>query len=342
MRVVDVQARAVGEDRRSRRPGPRTPRSWRAGMRPAAPSPDGAGFARVVRQQRRVGRGALQVEAAGVVQRVLVVVVPAGLGPRTLARRRVHGDDVAGQQHRVGQRASGLEDPVLGLDPHHAAHGHATTLGPRATVAPRTSVRQRYCPVLVTFSMVREPSAPFLPWTIVRMKTMRSPFLPEMRAQSSGLVVLGRSSFSLNSSTHAVSRCSTRMPRWPVGEEVLDRRLLRPVDDVLDHRARVEVLEVQDLLVAARVGDLEEPVLLALGVHPLDDARDHRLDGRRGGRRRARRGRRRGSAGRRVRYLREDLPRALGVGPLDLDLHVEPARAAGSPGRSCPRGSRRR
>ena len=31
---------------------------------------------------------------------------------------------------------------------------------------------------------------------------MRSPFLPEMRAQSSGLVVLGRSSFSLDSSTH--------------------------------------------------------------------------------------------------------------------------------------------
>ena len=41
--------------------------------------------------------------------------------------------------------------------------------------------------------------------TRVRMKTMRSPFLPEMRAQSSGFVVFGRSSFSLNSSTHAVA-----------------------------------------------------------------------------------------------------------------------------------------
>src|SRR6188472_3819137 len=38
-------------------------------------------------------------------------------------------------------------------------------------------------------------------------------------------------------------------------EEVLDRHLLRPVDDVLDHRAGVEVLEVQDLLVAVGVGD---------------------------------------------------------------------------------------
>ncbi len=46
--------------------------------------------------------------------------------------------------------------------------------------------------------------------------------------------------------------------------------LLRPVDDVLDHGAGVEVLEVQDLLVAVGVGDLEEAVLLGLGVHPLD------------------------------------------------------------------------
>src|SRR3954451_9185983 len=52
-------------------------------------------------------------------------------------------------------------------------------------------------------------------------------------------------------------------------EEVLDRHLLGPVDDVLDHRAGVEVLEVQDLLVAVGVGDLEETVLLGLGVHAL-------------------------------------------------------------------------
>ena len=50
---------------------------------------------------------------------------------------------------------------------------------------------------------------------------MRSPFLPEMRAQSSGLVVLGRSSFSLNSSTQAASRWATRMPFCPVSRNSL-------------------------------------------------------------------------------------------------------------------------
>ena len=48
------------------------------------------------------------------------------------------------------------------------------------------------------------------------------------------------------------------------------------VDDVLDHRAGVEVLEVQRLLVTVGVGDLEEAVLLGLGVHPLDGVLDHR------------------------------------------------------------------
>ena len=58
----------------------------------------------------------------------------------------------------------------------------------------------------------------------------------------------------------------------------LDRVLLRTVDDVLDHRSGVEVLEVHDLLVAVGVGDLQEPVLVTLGVHPLDDLLDHRVD----------------------------------------------------------------
>src|SRR3984885_13313956 len=55
-------------------------------------------------------------------------------------------------------------------------------------------------------------------------------------------------------------------------QELLDGHLLRAGHDVLDHRPGVEVLEVQDLLVPVRVGDLEEPVLLGLAVHPLDDA----------------------------------------------------------------------
>src|SRR5512132_3618700 len=38
-------------------------------------------------------------------------------------------------------------------------------------------------------------------------------------------------------------------------QEPLDGHLLGPVDDVLDHRPGVEVLEVQDLLVAVGVGD---------------------------------------------------------------------------------------
>src|SRR5437868_12168941 len=45
-----------------------------------------------------------------------------------------------------------------------------------------------------------------------------------------------------------------------------DGELLGPAHDVLDHGARREVLEVQDLLVAVLVGDLEEAVLLVVEV----------------------------------------------------------------------------
>src|SRR5215203_3194034 len=45
-------------------------------------------------------------------------------------------------------------------------------------------------------------------------------------------------------------------------QKVLDRHLLGPVNDVLNHGAGVEVLEVQDLLVTPCVGDLEELVFL--------------------------------------------------------------------------------
>src|SRR3954452_11609441 len=43
--------------------------------------------------------------------------------------------------------------------------------------------------------------------------------------------------------------------RLVVVDDLLDRHLLGPVDDVLDHRAGVEVLEVEDFLVAVGVGD---------------------------------------------------------------------------------------
>jgi hypothetical protein len=80
--------------------------------------------------------------------------------------------------------------------------------------------------------------------------------LPEIRAQSSGLVVLGRSSFSLNSSMQVADPHAL----LPGLEELLDGHLLGPGDDVLDHRAGVEVLEVQHFLVTVDAGDLEEPV----------------------------------------------------------------------------------
>src|SRR5262245_41490374 len=109
-------------------------------------------------------------------------------------------------------------------------------------------------------------------------------------------------------------------------EEVLDGHLLGPVDDVLDHRPGVEVLEVEDLLVTVGIGDLEEPVLLDFGVHPLDSALDHGVHG---------------ALARatvlcevvRVQrqldcdVLREDVAGSLGVWALDLDLHVQAPRA---------------
>src|SRR5712691_13175598 len=64
-------------------------------------------------------------------------------------------------------------------------------------------------------------------------------------------------------------------------QEPLDGLLLRPAHDVLDHGSRGEVLEEQDLLVARRVRDLEEPVLVGLGVHPLGGLVDHPVHGAR-------------------------------------------------------------
>src|SRR5438132_382313 len=54
------------------------------------------------------------------------------------------------------------------------------------------------------------------PTVIVRTWTILSAFLPAIFAQSSGLVVFGRSSCSLNSSRMARRRSSPLMPRSPV------------------------------------------------------------------------------------------------------------------------------
>src|SRR5207248_9584809 len=82
-----------------------------------------------------------------------------------------------------------------------------------------------------------------------------------------------------------------------------------------------EVLEVEDLLVAVGVGDLQEAVVLGEAVHGLHGAGDHLLDGR--GDAAAGRALGEGDVGREV--LAEDVGGRPAVGPLDLDLHVQPA-----------------
>ena len=159
----------------------------------------------------------------------------------------------------------------------------------------------------------------------VRTYTMRSPFLPEIFAQSSGFVVFGRSSCSLNSCAIDAMRSLVRMPG---GSPEIWRLIASffAAHDVLDHGARGEVLEEHDLLVTVLIRDLEESVLLVVGVHRLDRALDHRLHSLRGvtaaevanfvGVER--------QVGREV--TPEDLRGRPLVGPLDLDLHVEAAR----------------
>src|SRR5258705_1783849 len=104
----------------------------------------------------------------------------------------------------------------------------------------------------------------------------------------------------------------------------LERELLRPAHDRLDHGAGREVLEVEDLFVTVRVGDFEEAVLLAEGVHGLDRGTDHRGDGA-GDVGAASLGIGEGDIGGEV--LGEGLGGRGAIGALDLDLHVEPTGA---------------
>src|SRR3990172_6558880 len=182
----------------------------------------------------------------------------------------------------------------------------------------RPPMHHRYWPVLTIFSTPRCFS--FVSPMSGLTYTMRSPFLPAIFAQSSGFVVFGRSSFSLNSSRTAVSRSPLLLAAADVA---LERELLGAAHDGLDHRARGEVLEVQDLLVAVGVRDLEEAVALAQRVHGLDGGHDHRVDRRRHV---AAAGLGLGDRDVRRQVLPEDVRRRRAVGPLDLDLDVEPAR----------------
>ena len=61
-----------------------------------------------------------------------------------------------------------------------------------------------------------ERSLRLIPLISVRTLMIRSPLRPEIRAQSSGFVVFGRSSFSLNSSLHGIDQIlepGSRVPR---------------------------------------------------------------------------------------------------------------------------------
>ena len=105
-------------------------------------------------------------------------------------------------------------------------------------------------------------------------------------------------------------------------EHRLDRVLLGAVDDVLDHRTGVEVLEVHDLFVAVGIGDLEEAVVVDLGVHPLDDLLDHRLDAH--APIAAEFGQILGVQRQTLnQILAEDVLRRFGIRSLDLDLDVQ-------------------
>src|SRR3989454_6834505 len=112
---------------------------------------------------------------------------------------------------------------------------------------------------------------------------------------------------------------------FAAADQALEGQLLGPPHDRLDHGARGEVLEVEDLLVAVGVRHLEEAVLLGEAVHRVDRGRDHRLDGAHGVTAEV--------AGFRLRdrdlgrqVLPEDVARRAAIRPLDLDLHVEATR----------------
>src|SRR5439155_14491825 len=163
------------------------------------------------------------LEAAGVAQRALRLVVPSDPG-RPVGLVRVDEQQRGEDRIEVGLVLD--RDTVLGLDSHHFLNRHdapgspfalrgekTRTAGERPALPPAV-VPYRYWPVLMTRSTARCLSliSPMSGFTY----TIRSPFLPAILAQSSGLVVLGRSSFSLNSSRTAASRSSTLMPFSPV------------------------------------------------------------------------------------------------------------------------------
>ena len=108
-------------------------------------------------------------------------------------------------------------------------------------------------------------------------------------------------------------------------EKRFDRGLLRPVDDVVDHRPGGEVGEVEHFLRPVGVADLDEFVLLRMGVHPVDAEVDE-TGGRLGGT---------AVFVQQFRVQRqilgevfaEDVAGGGDVGAFDPDLHIQSARA---------------
>ena len=78
----------------------------------------------LVRELAGVGHPAPHLEAPGIAQGRLVGVVPRGMGGADALGRRVRVHDLPRQQHRVRCGVAGHRDAVLGLDAHHATHGH--------------------------------------------------------------------------------------------------------------------------------------------------------------------------------------------------------------------------
>src|ERR1700689_3267932 len=111
-----------------------------------------------------------------------------------------------------------------------------------------------------------------------------------------------------------------------VGDLALHRELLRAPHDVLDHGAAREVLEVQHLFVATLIGHFEESILVGHPVHVGDRLFDHDLDGLGAVSPSEVTNRRVVDRQVGVEVALEDLGRGVGVGTLDLDLHVETAR----------------